>query len=224
LTYISISEYDRPVIDVSQQINAVRRVVGSRVLDAGEATVVTVARTYPSEIDDVWDACTNPERLPRWFLPVTGELRPGGRYQLEGNAGGEVQRCDPPKGFAATWEYDGKVSWIELRLSPTADGATLFELDHIAHVDDEFWTEFGPGAAGIGWDIGLLSLEVHLRTASTEPVETSGWTASEEGTRFMTLSSQRWYEASIAAGTDPADADAARDRVTAAYTAAPPAE
>ena len=31
-------------------------------------------------IDDVWDACTNPERIPRWFLPVSGDLRLGGRY------------------------------------------------------------------------------------------------------------------------------------------------
>jgi uncharacterized protein YndB with AHSA1/START domain len=211
------------MIDVSQQINAVRRVVGNRVLDAEEATVVTVARTYPSQIDDVWDACTNPDRLPRWFLPVSGELRLGGRYQLKGNAGGEVQRCDPPKGFAATWEYDGQISWIELRLSPTADGGTLFELDHIATVDDEFWTEYGPGAAGIGWDLALMSLEVHLRTGSTEPAENPEWSASEEGRRFMTSSSQRWAEASIAAGTDPAAANAARDRTTAAYTATPPA-
>ena len=35
---------------------------------------------------------------------------------------------------------------------------------------------------------------------------------------FMTLASQRWCDASIAAGTDPADAHAAADRTTAAYT------
>ena len=44
----------------------------------------------------MWDACTDPERIGRWFLPVSGDLRLGGRYQLEGNAGGEILRCEPP--------------------------------------------------------------------------------------------------------------------------------
>ena len=106
------------MIDVTQQINAVRRQVGKRVLEAGEARVVTIARIYHAELADVWDACTNAERIPRWFLPVSGELRLGGHYQLEGNAGGTIERCDPPRGFAATWEFGGDVSWIELRLEP----------------------------------------------------------------------------------------------------------
>jgi hypothetical protein len=48
--------------------------------------------------------------------------------------------------------------------------------------------------------------------------------ASEEGRQFMTLSSERWYEASVAAGTDRAAARAAADRTTAAYTAPAPEE
>ena len=31
------------------------------------------------------------------------------------------------------------MSWIEVRLTPSADGGTRFELEHIAHVDDERW-------------------------------------------------------------------------------------
>ncbi|MPY64707.1 SRPBCC domain-containing protein, partial [Streptomyces spongiae] len=89
---------------------------------AGEARVVTLGQTYDSTVEDVWDACTNPERIPRWFLPVSGELRLGGRYQLQGNAGGTIERCEPPRGFGATWEYDGNVSWIELRLAEVGGG------------------------------------------------------------------------------------------------------
>jgi uncharacterized protein YndB with AHSA1/START domain len=85
----------------------------------------------------VWDACTNPERIPRWFLPISGELRVGGRYQLEGTAGGTIERCDPPRSFAATWEYGGDVTWIELQLSPEPDGRTRLQLEHIAPLDDE---------------------------------------------------------------------------------------
>lgn len=207
------------MIDVVQEINAVRRQVGSRVLEAGEARTATIGRTYDAPVDDVWDACTNAERIPRWFLPVSGELRLGGRYQLEGNAGGTIERCDPPRSFAATWEYGEDISWIEVRLSTESDGRTRFELEHIAHVDDDRWTEFGPGAIGVGWDLGLMGLAIHLASGkAVNRNEADAWTASEEGKKFMALSSQAWGDASVTAGTDAAAAQAAADRTTAAYT------
>jgi uncharacterized protein YndB with AHSA1/START domain len=211
------------MIDVIQQINTVRRHVGRRVLEAGEARTVTISQTYGAAIDDVWDACTNPERIPRWFLPVSGDLRLGGRYQLEGNACGTIERCDPPRSFAATWEYGGDVSWIEVRLSAEPDGGTRLELEHIAHVGDERWAEFGPGAVGVGWDMGLMGLASHLSSGrAVDPHESAAWVASDEGRRFMSLSSQRWRDANVAAGTDEVDAQAAADRTTAAYTATAP--
>ncbi|GAA3741773.1 uncharacterized protein YndB with AHSA1/START domain [Spinactinospora alkalitolerans] len=213
------------MIDVTHQISAVRRRVGTRTLEAGEARVVTVAQTYDATVDDVWDACTSAERIARWFMPVSGDLRVGGHYQLEGNAGGTVQRCDPPKGFAATWEYGGEVSWIEVRLTAEPQGGTRFELEHVAHVDDERWAEFGPGAVGIGWDMGLTGLALHLASGEAVDAEQgAAWAASEEGRRFMSLSSREWCDASIAAGTDEAEARAAAERVTAAYTAPAPDE
>ncbi|WP_346533407.1 SRPBCC family protein [Micromonospora sp. DPT] len=211
--------------DVTHQISAVRRTVGSRTLEAGEARVMTISQTYDAPLEDLWDACTNAERIPRWFLPVSGDLRLHGRYQLEGNAGGTIQRCDPPKSFAATWEYGDEVSWIEVRLTPEGDGRTRFELEHVAHVDDERWTEFGPGAVGVGWDLGLLGLASHLAAdgSGISPEQAEAWMGSEEGRRFVTLSSESWGEASIAAGTDPAAARAATARTTAFYTGAPTA-
>jgi hypothetical protein len=155
-------------------------------------------------------------------MPVSGDLRVNGRYQLEGNASGTIERCDPPNGFAATWEYGGDVTWIEVRLS-AENGGTRFELEHIAHVDDERWAEFGPGAVGIGWDMALMGLAQHLSPGgpAVVPEESAAWTASDEGKEFMTSSSEQWCEASIAAGTDEGEARAAAERVTAAYTASP---
>jgi len=179
------------MIDVTHQIDAVRRRVGTRTLEAGEARVVTISQTYDADLDDVWDACTNPERIPRWFLPVSGDLRLGGRYQLQGNASGTIERCDPPKGFAATWEYGGDVSWIEVRLSTDPDGGTFLELEHTAHVDDERWAEFGPGAVGVGWDLTLMGLAVYLSSEqSVNPENSAAWMASEEGRQFMSLPSE----------------------------------
>lgn len=112
------------MIEVIHQINAVQRQVGTRALAAGEARTITISQSYHATIDDLWDACTKPERIARWFLPVSGELVAGGRFQIEGNASGTVQRCDPPKSFAATWEYGEETSWIEVRLTAQAQDRT----------------------------------------------------------------------------------------------------
>ncbi|HJZ33003.1 MAG TPA: SRPBCC domain-containing protein, partial [Hyphomicrobiaceae bacterium] len=76
-------------IDVAQVIGAVTRTVERQDRDGRPARVVIAARSYDAEVAEVWDAMTNAERIPRWFLPITGDLRLGGRYQLHGNAGGE---------------------------------------------------------------------------------------------------------------------------------------
>ena len=209
------------MIDVDHQINAVRREVGTRVLEAGEARSVTVRQTYDAPLDDVWDACTNAERIPRWFLPVSGDLREGGHYQLEGNASGMIERCDPPRGFDATWEYGGEVSWIELRLSETQDGGTLFALSHIAPVGDTRWAEYGPGAVGVGWDLALIGLVLHLASGvAVDREEALAWTTSEEGREFMERSSESWCAAAVAAGDDEEAAQVAAARTIAAYTGA----
>jgi len=210
------------MIDVTEQISAVRREVGGRTLDAGEARVVTVSQRYATTPEDLWEACTSAERIPRWFLPVTGELELGGRYQLQGNAGGVIERCDPPRSFVATWEYGGGVTWIEVTVAAEEDGARL-TLEHIALIDhaDERWAEFGPGAVGIGWDMGLVGLAIHLATgAAVAQEEGMAWAASDEGHRFIALSSDGWRAADVAGGADPEQARAAADRTTAAYTGA----
>lgn len=211
------------MVDVRQQISGVRRAVGTRELAAGTARVATMVQHYAAPVEDVWDACTNLERIPRWFLPITGDLEVGGKYQLEGNAGGTVEHCDPPRSFGATWEFGGDVSWIEVRLRE-ADGGTRFQLEHVARVDDETWAEYGPGAVGLGWDMGLLGLAAHLsdQDSGVGPDE-SAWAASPDGLLFMTLGSEAWFEASVAAGTPEPEARAAADRTLAAYTAQPEA-
>jgi uncharacterized protein YndB with AHSA1/START domain len=208
------------VIDINEHIGAVERRVGTRTLPAGQVRVVTITRTFDAPVDEVWAACTDPTRIPRWFLPVTGELRPGGRYQLEGNAGGVIERCDPPRSFVATWEYGGDVSGIEVRLRPGPGGGTLQTLDHVGHVDDAFWDEFGPGAVGVGWELGLLGLAGHLGAAGVPtPDRSAAWSASAEGRTFVMRSSEEWGAAHAASGADPAAAHAAAARTAAAYTA-----
>jgi len=209
------------MIDVSAQISAVRRRVGRRELESGEVHVVAVSQTYDTGMDDMWDACTNLERLPRWFLPVSGDLRLGGRYQLEGNAGGTIERCDPPKSFAVTWEYGESLSWVEVRLSAEPAGGTRFELEHIVP-DDVHWAQFGPGATGVGWDLGIMALSLHLSTGErVDPKEVEAWSAGDRGKEFIRLSSRLWGEADLATGADATEAQDKAGRTAAAYTASP---
>jgi uncharacterized protein YndB with AHSA1/START domain len=209
-------------IDVDHHISQIRRVLGTRILDAGAARVLTASRVYATDPADLWDACTNPDRIPRWFLPVGGDLRLGGRYSLEGNAEGTVEECEPPHRFAATWEYGGEVSWIEVKISDEGDGRARFTLEHVAHVSDELWARFGPGATGVGWDLGILGLSLYLDSGSeaVDPAEIEVWMASDDGKRFVHASSAEWKEASVAAGTDPAEAETAAERTTAFYIGA----
>ena len=207
------------MIDVDHQISQVERRVGERTLEAGTARVLTTGQSYDASLDDLWDACTSAERIPRWFMPISGDLRVGGRYQLEGNAGGTIRQCEPPRAFALTWEYGGDVSWVEVRLSPEADGGARFELEHTAY-PEEHWEQYGPGALGLGYDMSLAALARHVATGEvTNDQESASYWASAEGKRFLAESGQRWCEADIAGGADPAAARAAADRTVAFYTA-----
>src|SRR3954454_16998984 len=138
--------------DLIAELERARRSVGS---EPGPIHVVELRRSYDAPADDVWDACTNPERIPRWFLPVSGDLRVGGRFQLEGNAGGEITECEPPRRLALTWEFGGQTSLVTLDLAPNEGGATELLLCHAVD-DDDHWATYGPGAVGVGWDLTLL--------------------------------------------------------------------
>ena len=209
---------------VADLVGAVQRRVETVQRDGREAKVALARRTYEADIDDVWDALTNAERIPRWFLPVSGDLTVGGRYRLEGNAEGTIERCERPHLAALTWEFMGEVSWLELRLTEAGDGRTDLELAHTAHVDPDRWTEFGPGAVGVGWDLSLYGLGEHLRSgASLDPAEAQVWSVSPEGIDFITAASDGWTRAAVDDGDDPDKAAAAGARTTAFYTGQPPA-
>jgi uncharacterized protein YndB with AHSA1/START domain len=177
---------------------------------------ISLIRTYAAPVEDVWDACTNPERLPRWFLPVSGDLQVGGRFQVHGNASGTIESCDPPHSFSATWEFGEQVSRIRVTLA-AEDGATQLRLEHTVPEDDH-WRRFGPGAVGVGWELGLLGLERHFGAdVAVDPADAAAWMASAEGREVMTASAQAWGEAHAAGGADADEARAAAERTAAAY-------
>lgn len=181
---------------------------------------VTLEREYDTTTDDLWDAVTNPERLPRWFLPVTGDLKLGGRYQLQGNAGGTITECEPPRFLSLTWEFGGGTSWVEVRIAREGERRSRLTLCHICPVDDEWWPKYGPGAAGVGWDLGLLGLAAHLTQTPSERFDEEAFAASPEGKAYIEEVSVDWGRAAVAAGEDASQAAAAAQRTAAFYTGA----
>ncbi|HEX3765024.1 MAG TPA: SRPBCC family protein [Kofleriaceae bacterium] len=189
----------------------------------GKPAVVAIAtRSYDTTVDDLWDALTTPQRLTRWFLPVEGDLKLGGRYQLQGNAGGTILRCDPPAALDLTWEFGGATSWVQVRLA--RDGRQVrFTLEHIAHresVGKEHFEKFGPGAVGVGWDLALHGLAQHLETgAALDPAVAQAWMRSSAGKAFMRSCGEAWAAAHAASGEDPEVARAMAERTIGFYTA-----
>lgn len=210
--------------DLLEELFAVERTVADGEVPAGPAKVIRLCRTLAASPEEVWDALSDPERLSRWFLPVTGELTLGGSYQFEGNAGGEIRVCEPPRRIVATWVMGPvppqDVSLVEVTLSED-DGATQFVLEHRAQVPPEMWDQFGPGAVGVGWDGGLLGLVLHL--AGLHEDRTAEELAFDPAWReFSTESATAWATAHIAAGEDEATAQAMAAATTSFYV--PPLE
>ncbi len=207
-------------MDYSNALGIEYRVVKNAEHDGRPARIVSGARTYAAGTGELWDALTNAERIPRWFLPITGDLKFGGRYQLEGNAGGEITRCDPPEALDVTWEYAENVSWVTVRLEPDGDGTRL-TLEHIMLKDEAseaHWKQFGPGATGVGWDLGFLGMGLHLETGeAVDQEESHAWMSSEAGKSFMRQCAKAWGEAHVNSGEDSEVAQAMSEQTAKAY-------
>ncbi len=204
--------------DLSAHLGAMTRSVENIERDGRPAKAVVASRVFETDPADLWNALTDPQRLPRWFAPVSGDLCEGGRYQVEGNAGGTITECVPGRRVAMTWEFGGGISWVTVILTPEGSGTRL-ELRHVAHVDPH-WDMFGPGAVGVGWDLGCMGLARHLaEPAAKKPQEAEAeWMASAEAKRFIGDTSAAWGEAAIASGEEASSSRAAAESTRKFYT------
>jgi uncharacterized protein YndB with AHSA1/START domain len=183
------------MIDIIKEIDAIRR--GVRRDD--ESVTVTIDRSYPTSVEDVWDAITTPERVARWFAPLSGDLREGGEFQVEGNASGQILKCDRPHLLRMT--YGGPTSIVELRLVPDGESTTLA----VEHTVPLAIAQSGAGAlwVGPGWDGGFLMLGLYLRgRAPEDPVAAEG---TLERQHFNAGSARAWAVAVGSSGTASPD-------------------
>src|ERR1700741_247404 len=168
------------MIDIAAKLEVIPREVGRRPAEEGEVVGALLRRTYAAAPADVWEAVTDPDRVRRWFLPLTGDLRVGGTFQLEGNAGGEILHCERPKLLEVT--FGGPTSKLELRLTAKGDD-TVLELDHTVPMA---MAGSGAGAlyVGPGWDGALLALGMYLRGEAIEdPVAAASSPEAQEVSR-----------------------------------------
>ena len=203
--------------DVNQHLDAIERSVSWLERDGSPASGVTLSRAYATSLAVLWDAVTNAERIPHWFAPVSGDLQLGGRYQVEGNAGGKITACEAQSHYALTWEFGGSVSWVDVRVADEGSDCARLTLTHTAHLS-EHWDTYGPGAVGVGWEMGFLGLALHLAEPDWPKPDVMEFATSPDGRAFITGSSDGWRRAAVAAGADPDAARAAARRTTAFYT------
>jgi uncharacterized protein YndB with AHSA1/START domain len=202
------------MIDIADELAAIGRKVTRGTTTSGETVSVLLERTCEAAVEDVWDAVTDPDRLRRWFLPVSGDLRVGGRFQLEGNAGGEILACEAPRLLRVT--FGSETSIVELRLAPLAEERTGLELEHTVPVE---LAGSGAGAlyVGPGWDLALLALGNYVVGVVAEDPIAAG--ATPEGLEFAHRSVLAWREVVEASGTATPEEIAAATEVSLAQFA-----
>jgi uncharacterized protein YndB with AHSA1/START domain len=188
------------VIDITTQIDAIQREVATKPAEGGEVVSALLRRHYDAPVEDVWDAVTDPNRVKRWFLPVSGDLREGGNFQLEGNAAGRILRCEPPRLLRAT--FGDESSLVEVRLTPDGDGGTTLELEHTVPLVFA-GSEAGALYVGPGWDGTLMALGGFL--AGDVAADPAAAASSPEGKEFSRQSVHAWTATIEASGTAGAD-------------------
>jgi uncharacterized protein YndB with AHSA1/START domain len=131
--------------------------------------VVRVEDLYDTGIDDLWEACTTPERLARWIAELSGDLRVGGTvhttFTSSWTGDGRIEICDRPHHLLLTMEpgTDDEAE-LEAWLSEEGDRTRLVVEERGLPLDRLHFH-------GAGWQAHLEDLR---RSLAGEP---SGWKA-----------------------------------------------
>ena len=136
------------------------RIVGSlRRLEDGRGAV-TMEDIYDTDIDDLWSALTEPDRLARWLATVDGDLRPGGRIRAQFTSTyegpGRIEACDAPGRLVVTFEPGTPDETVmEAVLTPVGDRTRLIIEERGLLLEDL------PGH-GAGWQAHVEDLASYL--------------------------------------------------------------
>ncbi|MGN6431350.1 MAG: SRPBCC family protein [Gaiellaceae bacterium] len=109
------------------------RILGAlRPVDADKGAV-RVQDFYPTDIDDLWSALTEPERLARWIAEVEGDLSLGGefnaRFTSSWEGPGRVDVCEPPHRLLLTMNPGQNDETVIEALLNAEDGGTRLVIE-----------------------------------------------------------------------------------------------
>ncbi|WP_406830637.1 SRPBCC domain-containing protein [Pedococcus sp. KACC 23699] len=147
------------------------KLIGSmRTLDETRGAV-RVEDVYDTDIADLWEACTTPERLARWIAEVSGDLREGGSvhatFTSSWSGPARIEVCDAPHHLLVTAE-PGSDDETQIEAWLTAEGARTRLV-----VEERGIPLAGLHFYGAGWQVHLEDLGRSL--ASGGPVHAEGW-------------------------------------------------
>ena len=140
-------------------------------------------RILATDVDDLWSALTEPERLARWMNVYTGDLALGGTWHAlldDGSdyAVGTVTACDPPRSFTTTWHaIEEHPTELTVTVDAMPEGARL-TLEHTG-VQSIY---YGPG-----WQTYLEQLDDHLGAAATSVTDPDRVAGVEWDVRYLQL-------------------------------------
>jgi uncharacterized protein YndB with AHSA1/START domain len=102
------------------------RILGS-LRSADGKGVVRIENRYRTDVDDLWSALTDPDRLIRWYGQVEGDLRLGGEFRIylesdDWKGTGRVEVCEPPMLLRVTTRETDE-SWRKGRGAQPFDNA-----------------------------------------------------------------------------------------------------
>jgi uncharacterized protein YndB with AHSA1/START domain len=134
-------------------------IVGTLGAVDGKGTVRTSGR-YDTDIEDLWSALTEPQRLAQWIAKVDGELRLGGEFEAIFTSGWEghcrVDVCEPPRLLHVTTS-PGQEDQTVMAAELVADGnQTILVLEERGLDLHEL------AAHGAGWQAHAEDLASHI--------------------------------------------------------------
>jgi uncharacterized protein YndB with AHSA1/START domain len=127
----------------------------------GGTGVVRMKSRYETDIDDLWSALTDPERLARWYGRVDGDFRVGGEltatvFGSGWDGRGRIDVCVPPRKLEVTmWEEEDAKHVVAAELVADGDD-TILVIERRGVPLDLLW------AYGSGWQTHVEDLGAHL--------------------------------------------------------------
>lgn len=102
----------------------------------GERGSLKFQRRLTTDLADAWNVVSDPERIARWFAPVTVDGKEWITYWDDGReyAKGEILRCEPQRLIEVSWRASDDAeplaeTVLRVTLAPEADGVRL-TLEH----------------------------------------------------------------------------------------------